>query len=504
MPPPPNILMICSDQHTPRVLGAAGDQVVATPHLDALAADGCRFDACYCNSPLCVPSRASFMTGRLPFRCEVLSNQDVLDSRLPTLAHVAVRGGYHAVLSGKMHFCGPDQRHGFLERLVGEVGAEALYNGTGAGSQGLSVGDLGNCSRPDPLLHVGGGGNPFVEYDQAVADSLVAWLARYATAPAGKPPFFLQAGFLLPHCPFIAPPAVVAKYRGKVRAPRLAPREIAALHPFHQAYRQVIEIDAIPEANLDAAAAAYYAMVELLDRNVGRLVDALKRNGLWEDTVVVYFSDHGEMLGQHGRWHKEAFYEDAARVPLIVRQPGCRLPPSVAAPCSLVDLLPTLCDWTGVRPPPGIDGVSLAPALAGNPVEHDVTAETYTWWPAGQGGLNSNRMLRRGPWKLSYYGAFDSSELFNLAEDPGETRNRADDPACAGIRDELAARLFADGWSAQTAREQERRLDAAGIAVNIREFREALRKDPLPVDCPDYWRQIEATRAWVEAEREKA
>lgn len=499
MPQPrPNILMICSDQHTARVTGAYGDRIVATPHLDTLAAAGSRFDACYCNSPLCVPSRMSFMTGRFPFRCEVISNQAaVLDSRIPTLAHVAVRGGYHAVLSGKMHFDGPDQRHGFLERLVGELSGSALHDGTGRGSRGLSIGDLGNCSKPDPLLHAGAGDNPFVAYDAAVTGSVVEWLGRYAgTDTPGKPPFFMVAGFLLPHCPFIAPPDVFAKYHGRVKAPRLTPAELAGLHPFHRVYRdQVIDIASAPEANLDAAAAAYYAMTEILDYNVGRLVAALKANGLWDNTIVLYFSDHGEMLGEHGRWHKEAFYEDAARVPMIVRHPSRRLPPTVSEPCSLVDLMPTLCDWTGVRPPPHLDGASLQPLLDGTdgaPAAREAKVEIYSWWPTGRDcKLTANRMVRRGPWKLSYYNAFDSYELFNLGEDPGETCNRVADPACAAIRAELAVRLFADGWSADTAREHERKMKDLGYADNIQEFRDALRKNPLPVDCPDYWSPVE-------------
>ena len=333
----PNILMICSDQHTARVTGAYGDGLVSTPNLDALAADGCRFDACYCNNPVCVPSRMSFMTGRYPFRCESLGNQSVLDSRYPTLAHIAVRGGYHAVLSGKMHFTGPDQRHGFLERPFGENSTMALYGGANRDHEGAPYCHLGNCSRPDSLFHVGPGTNPMVAYDQAVTKASVNWLKRYAGAdPVGRPPFFLVTGFLLPHCPFIAPPRLFKKYYGKVKAPRLTAQELSSLHRWHQSYRKWVHLDDVPEDNFDRAAAAYYAMTELLDRNIGILIDTLKRSGLWENTIIMYFSDHGEMLGQHGRWHKETFYEDAARVPLIIRDPSRHLPQQVSEVCSLV------------------------------------------------------------------------------------------------------------------------------------------------------------------------
>ena len=296
----PNILMICSDQHAARVTGAYGNRIVATPNLDKLAAEGCRFDSFYCNDPICVPSRMSLMTGRFPFRCEVTGNQSVLDSRFPTLAHIAVRGGWHAVLSGKMHFNGSDQRHGFLERLVGEPSTNALYGGANRGHEGPPFCHLGNCSRPDPLFHVGAGVNPFVAYDGAVTEATVRWLRQYATGAGTRtvPPFFLMVGFLLPHCPYIAPKELYEKYRAKVKAPRLTCAELDALHLHHRAYRKFIRLDDVPPENFDKAAAAYYGLVDQLDRNVGAVLDALQELGLLENTIVMYFSDHGEMLGR--------------------------------------------------------------------------------------------------------------------------------------------------------------------------------------------------------------
>lgn len=500
----PHLLMICSDQHAPQVTGTYGDQIVATPNLDRLAAEGCRFDACYCNTPLCAPSRMSFMTGRYAHRCEVMGNQDVLDSRIPTFAHMAVRGGYHTVLAGRMHFNGPDQRHGFLQRLVGEPWHYALYNGRPSGGP-AEMSPLGNCSRPDPLTKVGAGGNPFVDYDHAVTDAAIGWLEQYVAAGDEAPPFLMTVGWLLPHCPYIAPPEVYDRYAGKVRAPRLSPDEVAALHPFHQHYRdKVIRIQDMPEKNFDAAATAYYAMVDLLDQNVGRLIDALKRLGLWDNTIIIYFSDHGEMLGRHGRWHKEAFYEEAARVPMIVRDPTRKLRSTLAEPRSLVDLLPTICDLVGVAPPPGIDGTSFLPVINGA-AEPDpdqvIKSETYTWWPQEIAGLSSSRMVRRGPWKLSYYGAFDSYELFNLADDPEERTNLADAPEHRQTLQSLATLLFEDGWSSETARQQASRLEANGIMTNVNQFAAAIRRDPLPMDDHDYWQGVEQTSIWLRDEQ---
>jgi len=219
----PNILLICSDQHTARVTGAYGDSIIDTPHLDALAAEGGRFDACYCNSPICGPSRASFLTGRYPFRTEALGNQDVYDSRIPTLGHVAMRGGYHCVLAGKMHFVGPDQHHGFAERPVGEMGSLAAFGvrRPEENDDGLPTNALGNCSRPEPLQYTGAGGNALIDYDADITAKSIDWLENYAGRDDDVPPFFLTVGYLLPHCPFIAPRDVYDKYPDRVKAPRL-------------------------------------------------------------------------------------------------------------------------------------------------------------------------------------------------------------------------------------------------------------------------------------------
>jgi len=485
----PNILLITSDQHTARVAGCYGDAVVDTPNLDALAAQGARFESFYCNNPICCPSRMSFLTGRYSFRCEVIDNNSILDSRLPTLAHMAVRGGYHAALAGKMHFYGPDQRHGFLERLVGEVGTQALFCGADKPEAGLA--NLGNCSRPEPLQFTGPGQNKLVAYDRDITDQTVAWLKQWSTQDQA-PPFFFTVGYLLPHCPFIAPDDLYAKYEGRVQAPRYTQEQLAALHPNHRDFRRFIELDAIPKENEDRAVTAYYALCDQLDQNIGAVIGALKDNGLWDNTIVIYYSDHGEMLGRHGRWHKESFFEDSARVPLIVRDPRHPEPAIIHTPHSLVDLMPTLCEWMSVEPPPGIDGESLVPFLERRATEpKPVKVDCYTFWSQEQHGLSSNRMVRQGPWKLCYYGAYDSFELYNLDEDPEEMINRADDPACREIVDTLKPELFTDGWTRDTGEEVRENLEACGIRTNIKNYRDALKESlnayPRPVDCPDYW-----------------
>jgi len=487
---PPNILLICSDQHTARVTGAYGDRVVETPNLDALAAEGSRFDACYCNYPLCVPSRMSYLTGRFPFKCEVTGNGSILDSRQPTLAHVAVRAGYHSALIGKMHFVGQDQHHGYLERTEGEVHSWSTHLAADAKPSALNPALLANCSRPEPLLHVGAGDNAYVDADAYVRDTACGWLRRYAQTPGETPPFFLTVGFILPHCPFIAPPEIYKKYEGRVRAPTLSAEEKTRLHPVHRSNSDFIKLNEMPPENFDKAAVAYYALTDILDQNIGAILDTLRETSMLDNTIIVYFSDHGEMLGQHGRWHKESFYEDSARVPLIVRHPQKKLPPVISQPVSLVDFMPTLCELTGVKPPPNLDGQSLLPLLRGETVPgRNVKSEVYSYWERGNWTASGNRMVRRGPWKLSYYGAFDSCELFNLETDPEEKNNLADAPEFASVVAELKPLLYDDGWHPTLMLEIRERLEnTMGAGSNQHEYAVALRRDPLPKDAPEYWR----------------
>ncbi len=204
----PNILLICSDQHTPYVLGCYGNNFVHTPHLDRLAEEGVSFSSAYCNAPLCGPSRMSFLTGRYPYECDVLHNGSTLSSIIPTYAHLLGAAGYHTVLSGRMHFMGPDQRHGFMERLVGDV---APYTHWRSGVEYSGLGDLGNMNKPDPLLAVGAGHTFDLDYDEKVTEETCKWLKYYQKQKVNMP-FLMTVGFFNPHCPYIAPRKLFDKY----------------------------------------------------------------------------------------------------------------------------------------------------------------------------------------------------------------------------------------------------------------------------------------------------
>lgn len=448
--PRPNILLVCSDQHTPRVAGCYGNKVIATPNIDRLAREGCRFDAAYCNSPICVSSRHSFLTGLYPFETGSLDNGSMLNPQIPTYAHMAVMGGYHTVLAGRMHLLGPNQSPGFLERLTGDVQDYEF----GSGSTRPDA-RLGNMSRPDPLRRTGAGENSYIDFDRQVTRDACDWL--HDRAGNTDQPFLMTVGYWNPHCPYLVPEKYYQKYAGRVAMPQISPEVLDRQHPVHREYRAKIEYDTIPEADRVAAKAAYFGLVDFLDEQIGGLLETLEQTGLLENTIVVYFSDHGEMMGEHGRWHKGCFYEDSVRVPLIVRMPEKQGSGTVLTqPVSLIDLFPTVCDWIGVTPPHKVSGNSLLPLLEGetNAWSGVVKAEYYEG--------DSRRMIRRGNWKLSVCSRFEEVDLYDLSTDPEEIRNRADDPGCEQILAELRQELYSDGWNEQVLADRDRQLTRFG------------------------------------------
>ena len=447
----PNILVICSDQHNPAVTGCYGDAVIDTPNLDRLAREGTVFENAYCNQPICVPSRMSFMTGKYPSRIGVLGNGSVLDSRVPTYAHMLAGAGYRTVLAGRMHFVGPDQLHGFQERVGSDYTAYAFHCAK-INRYNPLTGLLGNGGRPDPLLEVGQGVTCTQQMDKDTTAAATEWLQAYEESDVDGP-FMMTVGYFSPHCPYIVEEEYYRKYLDRVTPAEGTKDELDALHPYHKRYRETIEIDRIPEENLRKATAAYYGLVDLLDDEIGKLIDVLERTGLLDTTVILYFSDHGEMLGEHGRWHKQTFFEASSRVPLIFRAPESLRPGSrVATPVSLVDVFPTICELAGREVPFEVDGSSL---LTPRDEERPVFVEFHD-------SFGSHRMIRRGRWKLNYYAGFETYELFDLIEDPHEKVNLSGNPEYAAVEAGLREPLFADSWSGGIRAEHDAFLKSIG------------------------------------------
>lgn len=454
----PNIVMMMVDQMAHDVIGHLGHPAALTPHLDALARSGAAFTNAYCNSPICVSSRTSFMTGTLVSDNGAFDNGGEFPASLPTFVHHLNRAGYRTVLSGKMHVIGPDQRHGFQERLTTDdspTGFELTPDWTRGPhpNEGTSL----NRLRSPP-------GRPWslqLAYDE---DVLYHAQVRLRQLRAGKQPFFLCASFSHPHDPFLVPQAYWDRYDGRdVPAPHVPAPAWNALHPYNQWIQIHYEADRFPlnEEETRQARRAYYAAVSDVNDLVGRLLAELTRLEL-TDTLVVFTSDHGEMLGEHGMWFKRTFYDGAAKVPLLISLPGEVQPAVRREVVSLVDLSATLLDYAGVSAfPPG----SLPPA--GRSLRTLLRGEAAAWPDRAvceyfsEGTVEPMLLLRRGRHKFVY--VHDHLPLlFDLETDPHEQQNLAAEPDCQELARALQAELLTDldvpQLKAQILLSQQRRL----------------------------------------------
>jgi len=441
----PHILLVVVDQLSALFLRAYGHRVTKTPAVDKLAAEGVVFDNAYCPSPLCAPARAALMTGSLPSRTGVYDNSAELPAWIPTFAHVLRLEGYRTCLSGKMHFVGPDQLHGFEERLTTDV-----YPG--------DFGWTPDWSRPEErvdwwyhnMSSVKEAGVAEItnqlEYDDEVTFHAVRRLYDYARYERDAP-LFLCVSFSHPHDPYVARRRHWDLFADdEIDLPAAPAKPYAELDPHERRLWRACAMEEVEITDDDVRAArhGYYASLAYVDERIGEVLAALEACGLAQDTVVLFTSDHGDLLGEHGLFYKMSFREHAVRVPLIVSAPGRYRPRRVRQPVSLCDLLPTLADLARpglsnelARP---VDGRSLVPLLEGGPEDPDAAvlgeylAEIV---------LGPMVMIRRGRWKLVHT-ASDPDQLFDLEDDPLELRNLAADPGHAGLvrelREEVAAR----------------------------------------------------------------
>ena len=432
----PNILLIMSDEHAPQFSGFHGHRLVRTPHLDRLAADGVVFENTYCNSPLCVPSRASFMTGLQLNRIGIWDNGAPLDEKIPTWAHMLRAAGYDAVLSGKMHLVGNDNLHGFRAEIEGTRTKHPV-----TAPQWQEPQRLGGAAARQRIERAGPGESPHVRLDDLAN---VAAL-RYLREPARREqPWALCVGYILPHFPLVAPQRYFDMYYpDRVDLPTLPPGVAGVGHPVHERVRRTFNLYDYSEEQIRRARAAYFGLITYLDDLIGTLLATLQETGQAERTVVIYTSDHGEMVGEHGLWWKNTLYEHASRVPLIARWPGRYVPGRrCSGVCSLVDVTATVVDLAGAPGLSDLDGDSLRPLLEG----------TTTAWKdeafceyCGHATNRAGRMLRAGRWKINVYHG-EPPELYDLESDPGELTNLAGRPEVAGIERVLLRRVTAD-WN---------------------------------------------------------
>jgi choline-sulfatase len=458
----PDILIVMADQLVPSALPFHGNPVTKAPAMSWLAGSGVVFDAAYTASPLCSPARASFMTGLLPSRTRVFDNAAEFGSAIPTFAHYLRSAGYRTVLSGKMHFCGPDQLHGFEERLTTDI-YPADYGWTPDWDRPhdrptwyhdmSSVLDAGSCVRSNQL-----------DFDDEVAFAAGRSLFGHLRSRDERP-FCYVVSFSHPHDPFAIPRTWWDLYRDEDIPMPSHGYDEAALHPHERRLRAVCAMNGteVTERHIRAARRAYYGAISYVDDHISRLIGVLRDTGRLDRTVIIVTSDHGEMLGERGAWYKMSFYEGSARVPLIVRAPG-RFPPArVAAPVSTMDLLPTLAGLAHAGSSSDVigplDGQSLLPHLSGAPDRDEVVAEYLA-----EGAIAPVVMIRRANFKFIHSPA-DPDQLFDLASDPHERINLAGDPASArladGFRQQIAARWDLAAVDREVRLSQQRRFAVA-------------------------------------------
>lgn len=449
----PNILFIMTDQLAGPALPSYGHPLVKAPHITALAQGGVIFDSAYCNSPLCAPSRASMLTGQLPSRIGTFDNAAEFPAAAPTMAHYLRAAGYQTTLCGKMHFVGPDQLHGFEERLTTDIYPSdfgwtpdwerpehrfSWYHNM------LSVVQAGLCETTNQL-----------DYDEEVAFHAVRKIFDLARSDDQRP-FFLLVSFTHPHDPFAITREYWDRYdHDQIDLPRVDSIPPDRLDPHSRRIRAMCAMDQyeLTEARVRKARHAYYSMINYIDDKVGQLLRALHAAGLENNTVVLFTSDHGEMLGERGLWYKMSFFEWSARVPLIFYAPARFSPFRVSQHVSLVDLLPTLVDLAGEDADPKladtIDGRSLLPLLQGNQQTgpHEVVAEYLA-----EGAVAPCVMVRRGRYKYIFCES-DPDQLYDLATDPEELENLAGRPEHEEQRRALEAEVKAR-WDLQALRQR--------------------------------------------------
>ncbi len=479
----PNIVLIMSDQHHKRAMSWAGHPYVKTPAMDRLASKGFSFRQTFCNYPLCGPSRAAFMTAQHPYENKVVTNTGEIRTDTPTFAHQFLASGYETVLSGRMHFVGIDQRHGFEKRLIGDVPESAhisagwkLSNVLGelAGTAGMSKHGVEKS---------GPGRSGYLSYDEHVTKATVKFLEDRKTNPSDKP-YMMTVGYVMPHCPFVAESDDFYQYWDQLPTPQTSEESLGEQHPFTEELRRHWGVNPLPDAQTQKrTAAAYLGMVNHLDRQINAVVQAIEASGEADNTIIVYTSDHGEQLGEHGLWWKSTFYEGSIGVPLIIARPNDpRAGEETQANVSLMDIGPTLLDLAGLDPLPGASGKSFRCVLDGQ--EADWCDEVFAEQTKSMVGDAMSdvgfpqRMLKQGSWKYVYYHGM-RPQLFNTTEDPNEEHDLWNDPAQADRIKAMHARVLQD-WDPekenkrhQTNREQ--------LAVIARATRAAPPPEPDPV-----------------------
>lgn len=455
----PNILFLQVDQLDPMSLAAYGNTVVKTPNIDELAAKGAVFETAYCNFPLCAPSRFSMATGSLCSVNGAYDNAAEMRAEFPTYAHYLRERGYRTTLSGKMHFVGPDQHHGFEERLTADLYPADFSWVPNWGNEGQR-----DTSDPRAVLVAGVCESSVqIEFDEEVTFKARRHLFDIARSSDDRP-FFLQVSFTHPHDPYLCRKKYWDLYEGMDVPPPAVPAMTREQHDPHSA--RVLDSygmldQTFADADILRARRAHYGAISYIDEKVGEIIHTLKSADAFDNTMIVFTADHGEFLGERGMWLKKHFFEPSLRVPLIIAGPGIA-PQRVGELASLIDLLPTfngMADgktWTPDNP--DLAGADLTEFFGKSKAGSERTVYAEYLAESTPGPIY---MVRRGSHKF-IGSSHDPAMLFDVEADPLELDNLAEDKAhaktVAGFQAEIEAKWDDEALTRQIVESQRRRI----------------------------------------------
>ena len=421
----PNILVIQADQLNPSMLGAYNNPLANTPHIDALAEHGVTFDSAYSNFPLCAPSRFSMMTGQLASTIGAYDNGAEFPSSIPTFAHYLRARHYQTCLVGKMHFVGADQLHGFEQRLTTDI-YPADFNWTGDWTElqsghsnnSITFSRAGICDRSVQM-----------DYDEEVCHRTERKIYDLARSQDERP-FLLFSSFSHPHDPYQCLQKHWDLYRhDDIDMPQVQRPSLDDNDPYSKRLltQYGLQDFAPDDEQVRIARHAYYGSVSYLDDLVGRVLAVLKSTGLDQNTIIIFTSDHSDMLGERGLWYKKSFFEDSCRIPFIVSSPELNKS-KCQANISLVDLLPTVLEIAG-----GTPSENLVENIEGQSLWRFANGSQETWERPvysenlAEGAMAPILMVKQGSLKFTRSG-IDPEQLFDLDNDPLEMNDLIGDP----------------------------------------------------------------------------
>jgi choline-sulfatase len=476
---PTNTVVILADEHSSKILGCYGHPQVKTPNMDSIAARGTRFSNHYTSSPICVPARAAFATGRYVSEIGYWDNAIAYDGKVPSWGHRLQEAGHHVLSIGKLHYTDDKAPTGLDEQVI----PMHIANGHG---------DLHGLIRDDPMRReqsrgmaekVGAAENEYHKYDRDIAQRSADWIRTEASKHKDKP-WVLFVSFICPHYPYEVPERYYNMYPpDQIPLPKQRVKPMSDHHHWWKLFENAYCIDEFFEDDdhRRRAIASYYGLCTFVDDQIGMVLKAMEETGILNDTRVAYVSDHGENLGARKLWAKSNMYEEAANIPLILAGPGIPEGKVCATPTTLIDFFPTILDSAGVplsdedRKLPGRSLLEIANA----PDDPDRIA--FSEYHAC-GSKTASYMVRQGKYKYIHYVDY-APELYDLNADPEELTNLAEDPAHNGLLNEFEAKLRAivdpEEANDRAKRDQQAKIEEVGGLEFIMKI-EGISATPVP------------------------